>query len=385
VVVSLSAQLERPAATRPASRPAPARRTLVIAGPGKPPEPELRARIAAGLMPDVVSAEDAIGAVVVDDRHVAALPGRRGRVLRRLPLIAAQLVEVWQRGREFDAVLTWGDRPAIAIGALMRLRRRRPAHVAILMWPSKRKKAALLRHVLGGIDRFIVWPPLQRRFVQDELGVPAARFIDAHAPVDARFWTPRSGAGDMICSVGQEMRDYGTLVAALRPLEIPCHIAAGTGMFNTRFLDAEWRENVGAQELPGHVSVGRRSHAELRELYARSRFVVVPLRPSDMDNGITVILEAFAMGRAVICTQTDGQTGLLEHDVNCLRVPAGEPGALRAAIAALWRDPARCERLGAAGRASVEARHTLDHWQATLERAVESAVGARAGQEAGAC
>ena len=66
---------------------------------------------------------------------------------------------------------------------------------------------------------------------------------------------------------------------------------------------------------------GRKTFAELRALYARSRFVVVPLLPSDIDNGITSILEAFAMGKAVICTETAGQIGVLEHGVNCLRVP----------------------------------------------------------------
>ena len=275
------------------------RRTLVVAGPGKPPEAELRRRITEDLMPDVVSAEDAVGATLCDDRYFAGLPGLRGRLLRRLPLIAAQAIEVLVQSRRHDAVLTWGDLPAVVVGGVLRLRRRRPAHVAILMWPSKTKKAALLRHALPGIDRYIVWPPVQRRFVQEQLHVPAWRFTEARAPVDARFWRPMDGAGDLICSVGQEMRDYGTLIAALRPIDIPCHIAAGTGLFTARFLDNEWRQNVGDQALPPHVTVGRKTHAELRELYARSRFVVVPLRPADMDNSITVILEAFAMGKLV--------------------------------------------------------------------------------------
>jgi glycosyltransferase involved in cell wall biosynthesis len=365
------------------ARPAPSReaalhhtgafagRTMVIAGAGKPDDVELRRRIAADEMPDVVSAEDALGPTIVDDRYFAALPGLRGALLRRLPLLAAQALEVLWRGGSHDAVLTWGDRPAIVVGALLRLRRRRPAHVAILMWPSKPKKAALLRHALPGIDRLIVWPPLQRQFVERRLRVPRARFVDARAPVDVAFWRPQDGARDMICSVGQEMRDYGTLVEALRSLDVPCHIAAGSGLLDTRFLEREWRSNVGARELPPNVTVGRRSHAELRQLYARSRFVVVPLLPSDMDNGITVILEAFAAGRAVICTETAGQTGVLEHGVNCLRVPPRDP-------LALWNDPEECGRLGAAGRELICSGHGQDHWRATLVQAVTEAVAAHA-------
>jgi glycosyltransferase involved in cell wall biosynthesis len=353
-------------------------RTFVVAGPGKPAEAELRRRIAADLMPDVVSAEDAIGAVVVDDRYFEARRGILAGILRRLPLIVAQGIEVSLHGNRFDAVLTWSDRPAIMIGALLRFRRRRPKHVAILMWPSKAKKALLLAQALGGIDRFIMWPPLQRRFVEEKLGVPASRIDTAFHPVDTEFWRPMPGNGGLICSVGQEMRDYGTLVEALAPLEIPCHIAAGTGLFNARFLDKEWKRNVGEQTLPANVTFGRKGHLELRELYANSRFVVVPLIPTDMDNGITVIIEAFSMGKAVVCTETPGQTGLLEHGVNCVRVPAFDAEALRTAIVDLWNDPEKCARMGAAGRQAVEERHCIDRWTATLVDAINKASGAGA-------
>ena len=131
----------------------------MVSGPGKPPEALLRRLIADDALPDVVSADDAIGATHVDDRYLAALGGWRGRLLRRLPLLLAQAIEVWRRADEFDAVLTWADAPAIVIGALMRVRRRRPAHVVILMWPSKPKKARLLPVALRGIDRYIVWLP----------------------------------------------------------------------------------------------------------------------------------------------------------------------------------------------------------------------------------
>jgi glycosyltransferase involved in cell wall biosynthesis len=101
---------------------------------------------------------------------------------------------------------------------------------------------------------------------------------------------------------------------------------------------------------------------------------VVPLVPSDSDNGITTILEAFAMGKGVICTETPGQVGVLEHGVNCLRVPPFDADALREAIRELWDDPGKCERLGAAGRELVVERHNLDQWRATLKRAVRDAV-----------
>jgi glycosyltransferase involved in cell wall biosynthesis len=93
------------------------------------------------------------------------------------------------------------------------------------------------------------------------------------------------------------------------------------------------------------ITVGRKSLTELRELYACSRFVVVPLQPSNSDNGITTCLDAMAMGRAVICTRTAGQIGALEDGVNSIRVPPHDTIALRRAIERLWSDPELCAQI----------------------------------------
>lgn len=355
-------------------------RTLVLTRrQRKPSDAELRRLIAEDVLPDTVWADDAIGATYLDDRLLAALPGVRGRLLRALPLLAGQTGQLALCAGHYDAVVTWGERRTVLTAALLRLRRRRPAHVAILIWPSRtRRTTRTLRRVCRHIDRLLVPSPLQRHFVEGELGVPPERIVTGRFSVDTEFWRPRSrpDAGELVCSVGQEMRDYGTLLRALGDLDLPCHIAAGTGVFDTRFLGRQWRANVGGQAIPPHVTVGRRSAAELRALYLRSRFVVIPLIPSDNDSGITAITEAFAMGKAVICTESPGQTGLLEPGVNCLRVPPYDAAALRAAMLELWSDPDRCARMGAAGRRVVEERHSLAQWRAALVRAVGDAVAA---------
>ena len=194
---------------------------------GKLPDEELRRLIAEDAIPDATSAEDAIGSTIIDNRYFAAMPGLRGRVARRMPLLLAEIAEVILRGKDYDAVLTWSDQPSIVTAAVMRFCRRRPATVAILFWPSKPKKAIPLSLVQKGIDRFLVFAPLQRRYVQKELGISPERFIDVRAPVDTKFWRPMGEPDDMICCVGQEMRDYGTLLEALRTLDIPCHLRPG--------------------------------------------------------------------------------------------------------------------------------------------------------------
>jgi glycosyltransferase involved in cell wall biosynthesis len=63
-------------------------------------------------------------------------------------------------------------------------------------------------------------------------------------------------------------------------------------------------------------------------------------------SGVTTLAEAFAMGKALIVTASDGISDFLLPDENCLVVPAFDAAALRAAIERLLREPKTCERLG---------------------------------------
>jgi glycosyltransferase involved in cell wall biosynthesis len=360
-----------------AERAVPVRRTLVLtSAQGKPSQDEIRRAIAADAAPDAVSVDDGIGATILDERYIAAATGLRGRLLRRLPFLLAQAVEVFLHANDYDAIVTWGERHSLMVAVVLGLRRRRPGHVAILVWPSKRNRP-LMRFVLRDVDRFIVYSPLQRLYAESRLGFPRDRFVNARYSVDTHFWRPMDGPGDLICSAGAEMRDYPTLLQALAPVDIPCHIATGQGLFQARYLQEQSQGSFDGEEIPANVSLGRKSLLELRELYARSRFVVIPLIPSDQDNGITAILEAMAMGKAVIATENPGNTRVLEHGVSGLIVPPYDPVALRDAITKLWQDPDLCAVLGRAARQAVVEQNALAQWGAGLGQAVDEAAAAR--------
>jgi glycosyltransferase involved in cell wall biosynthesis len=261
-------------------------------------------------------------------------------------------------------------------------------HIAILMWPVKASSSSRLKRVIKktvfpllarhGMDRLVIPAPRQRKLVIERWRIPAERVVAAKWTVDTRFWHPVQGTGETICSVGREMRDYGTLIEALRLLEVPCHIATGASVLNPVSRSDDPRaSNVSAQALPAGVTSGHKSAVELRELYGRSRLVVVPLMPTETDNGTTAILEAMAMGRAVIITATGGRTEILEDEVNCVLVPPRDPGALRAVIEELWKDPDRCAQLGAEGRKRVVAEHSIDQWLTAIRDAAADVASAR--------
>jgi glycosyltransferase involved in cell wall biosynthesis len=176
------------------------------------------------------------------------------------------------------------------------------------------------------------------------------------------------------------MRDYPTLIEALRGTELHCHIAADHVRVPGRFrLINDRRVPIEAITVPSDakVTVGRKTLPELRELYARSRFVVVPLVPSDSDNGVTVILEAMAMGKPVICSQTRGQVDVIQDGLTGIYVPVKDPAYLRTAMLSLWNDPERAHAMGARARAYVEQHHTLEMFASSVRSSVEASLEGR--------
>ena len=176
---------------------------------------------------------------------------------------------------------------------------------------------------------------------------------------------------DMVCSVGREMRDYETLVAAIRDLKIPCHIAAAS--FPGK-KDA-WVESLKkGGPLPSHITVGKKNYFELRELYARSSFLVMPILPTDTDNGTTSILEAMAMGKTVICSKVKGQADVIQEGKTGFFVPQGDVQKLKEKIEYLWNNPGIAVQMGKEARIYVEKNHTLDNFVDQVKEIVVEAI-----------
>lgn len=302
--------------------------------------------------------------MLLDQRFLTSPPRWRLALYRRIPIWAAQALEAFRVKRRYDVVFAWGAEPvAMSFALMLKLTRTRMPFVTLFSWVSPPKKALFLRLVHSHITKLILPPPTQREFAVHRLGIPEDKAIDIPWPVDEEFWqSPSDARTDMICSVGREMRDFETLVRALDGTGIPCHIAAPV----VRGRSDQWRRTLGdsgeKMGLPGNVTIGSKSPVELRELYARSRFVVLPLYPSDTDNGITCLLEAWSMSRPVICSQIDGQRGAIDHGQNGIFVPVGDPEALRTAIVDLWAQPGEAARMGAEGRQTVERHRRLDRF-----------------------
>ena len=283
--------------------------------------------------------------------------------------VSVPLEAFFLRGK-YDAVVSWAEPYGLIFALLLKLSGSRFPHVALFSWISKAKKASLLRWVYSHISRIVLWSTVQKEFAEKYLKIPRSKLFLTKWGVDHLFWRPIQANVDMICSAGREMRDYGTLVEALKPLDIRCHIAA----YRDPAKRDNWFDDLSGA-LPPHITVASLSAPELRETYARSLFVVVPLLPeAETDNGVNVIAEAMAMGKAVIVSKTAGQVDLIQDGVNGIYVTAGNPLLLREAIKYLWENPDVAREMGTKGRKFIEEFQTLDQFVSDVKTVVNDVV-----------
>ena len=363
--------------------------------------------IAAGHHPrkDYFELAAALNADMLDHRSLPT--GRWGTLLRRC--LGASTLLAWQgfrrRGRY---ALLYSDSEAIGIplALLLKLARDRRPHMMIGHVLTPLKKALVVRALR--LHTHIRWTichaSYQERAAVDRLGMPAARVAPLPYQVDERGWRPAPppppgeaamSATPMIATAGLERRDYVTLVAAMEGLPARLVIAAASHW-------SRRRDGLGDRPLPDNVRVEALDYARLRDLYAASAFVVVPLEDVDFQAGITTILEAMAMGKAVIVSHTLGQDDVVidrravtrgspprvissrfvslfgrraGYGPTGLYVPPGDVEALRRAIRYLLDHPTVAATLGENGRRLIEEVMGLDAFVARVAALGAEAVG----------
>ncbi len=353
-------------------------RPVLLTVSGRIPD-GLTEAVATGTRPrvDYVALAEELDAELIA-RPEPTARGRFGRLAVRLVgEDVAMAVACWRRRREHDVILTDGEQVGLPLAALLGLSRagrraRGPRHIMIVHIISVPKKSRLFRVLrLGrGIDATIVYASAQRDHLTGELGMAASQVHLLPFMVDTEFFHPGSGAdGDgrrqLVVTAGLECRDYPTLLEAARGLDADVVIGAAS-------FWSKRGSGIGDTALPPNVRVDSFSLSELRDLYERATVVAMPLQPVEFQAGITTILEAMAMARAVVCTRTPGQTDTIIDGETGVYVPPGQPTALRDSLAALLADPAERDRLGQAGRAWAVAHADIERYVANIGAVVDS-------------
>ncbi len=354
-------------------------RTLLLI-PGRV-KTELAEAISADLHPhmdydalaDSLRREAGAQADVLDYAAVAQEGHPLVRLIRALAGRDAALAMLgFLRRRRYDALFTNGENVGIPLALLLKMVRHRPGHVTIghrLSAGKKRLFFTLLR-ADRQMDTIFVYAQTQRDYGQVRLGIKQEKLCLIRFHADQRFFRPLpeiAVAPNQLCSAGLEWRDYPTLLAAVTDLpELSVRLAAASPW-------SKHTDETAHRVLPPHVTARRYDYAELRHLYASSSFVVIPLYENDFQAGVTTLLEAMAMGKAVIVTRTTGQRDVVTDGENGLTVEPGDAAGLREAIRRLYTDTELRERLGRNALQWARENATLPQWVDHIQSALVKA------------
>ena len=339
-------------------------------------DPQLVTEIEQQLRPriDYIEMARTFNADLIDYVEARRLSGWFGRLLEAIggPNLTLAWASFQQRGN-YKVIFTDGEHVGIPLAWFCKLGGSRGIrHLMITHILSVYKKMFFFDffRLQSHIDIFLVYSTWQKRFIERRWQVQPERVAFTPFMVDTRFFSPEqvtAQARPMICSAGLEFRDYPTLIKVAADLAVEVVIGAGSPFSK--------RPNTAQQaDLPANVTVSRFTQFELRQLYADSLFVVMPLYNVDFQAGVTVILEAMAMEKAIICSGTPGQTDVVIDGETGIYVPPEDPVALRDAIAYLLANPEVATRMGKAGRRRVEREMSLDCYTERLNGFVQRAL-----------
>lgn len=278
----------------------------------------------------------------------------RWRVLLLRLLDVADVVRA-SRGAAVVVLATMGSDLALFAWAL-RVLRPRVAIVAFdVLMPARNFPRPLATSMFRAIDRFAV---IRRGDVDTLAARHAVResvcsFV--HFPVAAQT-LPSARHGEYVYSAGWAHRDWTTLVAALGISDLPAVVAPGG-----RSLGAVPRR-VRVIDMP--------PPDEGRALAAGAMCVAVAMEDTHLPAGPLVLLDAMAMGKAVVASDVNGVRDYIVDGVTGLLVPPGDPQAMAAALMRVSADPMLRERLGHGARREATESLTPERFWERLDEIV---------------
>lgn len=335
---------------------------------------DIEEQIASGKRPltDYIAMAKSFKADLIDYQKAEQQSGWFGRLIQKIAGNNALLAwACYKNRRRYRLIFTDGEQVAIPLALLLKFANFGPRarHFAICHILSVGKKMLFFDwlKIASHIDLFFVYATWQKQFIQKRWQLPAERVIFTPFMVDDEFFSlAQSGAEQenlyaslniskdqpMICAVGREFRDYPTLLKAVEGLDVHVIVTAASAW-------SKRSDSTADQSIPANVTVSRFTLYELRDIYAISQFLVMPLYNVDFQAGVTALLEGMAMEKAVICSRTPGQTDVVVEGETGIYVPPGDVPAMRQAIQKLLADPELAAQMGRNGRKRIETQMNL--------------------------
>ena len=271
-----------------------------------------------------------VGLIYVHFLHTPASVARYAALMRGLPWsFSAHAKDIWttpaaELSRKIDASL-WGNTCTGANAIYLKSLTRDP------------DKVHLIYH---GLD-FARFPAPPERPARDGTGEPV-RLLSVCRAVE------KKGLDDILKALGKLPRDLAWTFT---------HIGGGPQLPKLKAL----ADRLGIAERM--IWAGAKPRDQVIAAYAAADLFVLACRitkSGDRDGLPNVLMESAALGVPAVSTRVSAVPEIVDDGETGLLVPERDPAALAEAMAALIRDPARRQALGAEAAVRVRARFSCE-------------------------
>lgn len=189
--------------------------------------------------------------------------------------------------------------------------------------------------------------------------------------IDINFWKPNNALSkekyNYVLAIGNDYaRDWNTLINSWQPhfpdLKLVTNLPIKTIKQNIYIIKGSWGDEKSLKD------------SEIRELYLKSSFVIIPLKETIQPSGQSCCLQAMACGKPVIMTKIKGiwDNKLLKNKRNLLFVKPNSKEDLRNKIQILINQKDLHNELAINGRKLVEDHFNIELMAYYLEKRINN-------------
>jgi len=162
---------------------------------------------------------------------------------------------------------------------------------------------------------------------------------------------PADKLKNYIFSAGMSLRDYSSLIEAVRTLDIPVKIVCQP-------------YNIKGLNIPDHVHIHLNLWGEeVVTLRRNARMVVIPLLYKNISAGQYDILYSMSEGKAIIASHTVASVEHITDDKDGFLVPCRDVEALQDRILKLWNNSHLIDKIGSQAQETFNNNFTFEVYQ----------------------
>jgi len=278
-----------------------------------------------------------------------------------------QTLKAFLKLKKYDLIISHGAQSAILLAFIRSLLGvKNPPHIIIDVGclnggRTRQPELSIFQFAMHSISGVIYHASSQKLHYDRYFLSLAKRAFFVPFGVDVEFFKPLNvKQEDYILSIGYKFRDWKTLIRAYSQIKTNTILK----IVGPKNLDIELPKNVYIQP---YVPINT-----LKELIAKSKFIILPLINLPYAHGQMTLLQSMAMGKAVIVTKVPSTVDYVNDNEDALFVKLNNIDDMKNKIEYLLNNPYDIKKLGENARKSVENKFTEKHMAEGIYKACKS-------------